>query len=216
MKKKYRKNEDFEFYFDLSMLTKTSMNIYEKTVAQFINNDLFSLDNCRTNMFTQLGLVVVHSQFAERQILLYSFLFDSFSELNPSEVSSKLQDIISDEKLRLKAYTERENPFSQFREAIKYFNDSIPTDEKYLDLVEKTIKDRDYLIHRCVIDNPTLLYDREKIVELTKKAIYCKTLLTQIIYEANKYFMEAISDKCPEIAEKLIELIKSVSESINK
>ena len=192
------------------------MNIYENTVNQFINSDLFNLEDCRINLYTQLGLVAVHSQFTERQLFSYSFLMDSLIEQDISEIELKLQSFIDDEKFRLKAYAERENPYSQFREALKYFNNSIPIDKKYVTLVENTIKNRDYLIHRCVIDNPTLIYDIEKIEDLTRKAIYCTTILTQITHKAEEYFMETITNKYPVIGEKLIELIKVVNTSINK
>jgi len=196
----------YEYYFNLFILSGVSINLYEKSVALYIDNTSFTLEENRINMYTQLGLVSIHSQFAERQFYSYAYLFDAFGKMDESEIILKLHDLTNDIRLKIRELADLDQPYSHFLSALTYFSNLIPLEQKYIDLVKHAINNRNFLIHHSIIDDPTIMYDREKILDLTKKAIYCIVLLYQIIYEIEIHFYKAVSSNYPEIGNKLHEL----------
>ncbi len=215
MKKTCNKKRNYRYFFKLSVLSKKSNNLYERTVAQFINNTSLTVENRREIMYKELGQLVINSQFAEKQFFRYASLFKGFKNQEHTEVISKLQDSINDIEKSLRTYTDIDEPYTLLREAFKDFSKLIPEKKSYIDLAYHSIDDRNYLIHHCIIENPMILYVEAEIIELTKKAIYCNALLFQIILEAEKYFNEIISAEFPEISKKYQELAKSVKESMS-
>lgn len=215
MKKTYTKKRNNRYFFKISVLSKSSNNIYESTVAQFINNASLTIENRRANMYEALGQVAINSQVAEKQFFRYAFLFDVFNNQEQAEVISKLQDSINEIDKTIKTFIDTEEPYTQLRKALKDFSKLIPEKKSYIDLANHSIDNRNYLIHHCIIENPMLLYVEDEIIELTKKAIYCNALLIQIIYDAEKYFNEIISVKFPEISSKYQEFTKSVNKSMS-
>lgn len=215
LKKINSKKSNSKYCFKLSALSEKSTKIYKNTVEQLINNIPGILENRRNIMYQELGKVAISSQFAEKQILKYAFLFDAFSIHEQSEIISKLQDSINEVEEMIRNYVDKEKPDESFRDAFKLFSKLIPDEKNYINLGYLAIDNRNYLIHHCIIENPMHLYVEKEIIELTKKAIYCNALLSQIIFEADKYFNELLSRKFPLISKKYIEFSKSVYESIN-
>lgn len=211
MRINYQDKKKLDFYFDLSILTSESMKIYEKSVAKFVDESTLTIESNRTNLYTQLGLLAIYSQFAERQFFIYAFLYEEFGKLSQIEIISRLQEIIIGGENMIMSILKSENQYTQFRDSLIKFSETITLNENFMYLAHRAIDDRNYLIHHCVIGDPTLLYDKLKIKDMTIKAIYCNTILNQIYFETEKIFIKAITNNYPKIAIKLNELNKTIN-----
>lgn len=204
--------ENYSPFFDLSILDTNSMKMYFNYNKSIKRSQ--GIYVARQNLFSKLGILIILSQIAESQFCGYSLIYQNAKNKSDESTSESLFEYINNdiENDVYSVHKKSEKTLGyEFGNLIK----TISVPKNIVTTSYKIIDNRNYLMHHCIAEKPTIIKNLSEIISLTRLINFTIAILNQLITQITSIFYESISNDFPMTGNALNKLQEIINEKLS-